>query len=97
MIDIYITYNKKSQIENFKDLKDDCLTYHLIDSLSKKGKRESWSLKSHWGAKLDPFVIIMEGDNPIKAFYSEAQDVINDLILYLKENESKLRYKESGE
>lgn len=83
MIKIFITYSDIKQIEKVKELENDSLTFCFIDSLSKKGKKESWSLKSHWGAKLDPFALVTKDDKPIKVFYSEATDVINDLNIYL--------------
>lgn len=52
-----------------------------------KGKKEAWKLKSHWAAKLDPFVLITDlEDKPIKVFYSESGDAIEELNKYL-ENE----------
>lgn len=84
MIDISVTYNDESQIANLKDIP----RIRLIDSRSKKGKKEAWALKSHWGAKLDPFILIIKGDKPIKAFYSEAEDAVESLINYLN-NASK--------
>lgn len=83
MIEVYITYSDIKQMEKVKELDNSSLTFHFIDSLSKKGKKESWSLKSYWGAKLDPFALVVKDDKPIKVFYSEATDVINDLNIYL--------------
>lgn len=81
---IYVTYNDESQIQKLKEYPD----IHLIDSLTLKGKKKARTLKSHWSAKLDPFAIIMDGDKPIRAFYSEAEDVIDNLIKYI-ENEKR--------
>lgn len=83
--DIYVTY---SDIDVKKRIGDSDLKgspfLHLIDSLSKRGKKEAYLLKSQYGARLDPFVLITDKDNPIKAFYSEASDdVIFDLINYI--------------
>lgn len=78
---VCVTYNDNSQITKLKEYSD----IHLIDAQTFKGKKEARILKSHWGAKLDPFAIIMDGDIPIKAFYSEAENVIDNLIKYLDE------------
>lgn len=84
-MEVSITYNDKSQIKGLlnkiEDRDDKSLSFIFIDSI--KDKKKAWSLKSHWGAKLDPFIIIMDEDKPIKAFYSEAENSINNLILYL--------------
>lgn len=85
MIEIFVTYNDPSQIEKLDTTK--VSGFHFIDSGTRKGKKEAWALKSHWGAKLDPFAIIMKGDKPIKAFYSEAENVIDNLVKYLSNAE----------
>lgn len=81
MINVSVTYSDESQIERIKDIQG----ISLIDSRTKKGKKEAWALKSHWGAKEDPFVLVSKGDKPFKAFYSEAGDAIKELINYLND------------
>lgn len=49
-----------------------------------KGKKESYKIKSHWGAKLNPFIELYDDENKIiKVFYSEKQNAVNQLISYL--------------
>lgn len=49
-----------------------------------KGKKESYKVKSHWGAKLNPFIELYNDENKIiKVFYSEKQNAVNQLISYL--------------
>ena len=49
-----------------------------------KGKKESYKVKSHWGAKLNPFIELYDDENKIiKLFYSETQNAVNQLISYL--------------
>jgi len=74
-----MTYSDDSQILPLKDYEN----VTLIDIRTRKGKKEAWALKGHWGAKLDPFAIVTKGDKPIKAFYSEADNVVEELIKYL--------------
>jgi hypothetical protein len=82
--DVYVTYS------NPKDLKDllafegiNINTYNINSHISRK---DALSLKSYWGAKLDPFAIAFNGDKAIKAFYSEAdKNVINSLNNFLKD------------
>jgi len=77
---IFITYDEDDQIKELTNYSD----IQLIDSRTKKGKKEAWKLKSHWGAKIDPFVLVTNNENvPIKAFYSEAGNSIFNLINYL--------------
>lgn len=82
--DIFIVCDE-SQAKKVEDAVKVPSTFHFIDPLTSKGKKEAWSLKSYWGAKLDPFAIVMNGDKPVKAFYSESENVIDNLILYLNE------------
>lgn len=78
---VYLTYSDESQISKLKDFSD----IHFIDSMTIKGKKESWALKSHWSARLDPFALVVIDDKPVKAFYSEAENVVDNLINYLNE------------
>lgn len=85
-MDIYVVYNDDSQIELLKnsELKTDSF-FHFADERTRKGLKESWKIKNPLAAKLSPFVAIYEGEIPIKAFYTEADDnVIQSLIDYLK-------------
>lgn len=83
--DIFIVCSDKEQLKKVEDTTNVTSTFHFIDSLSKKGKKEAWALKNYWGAKLDPFAIVMNRDKPVKAFYSESENVIDNLITYLNE------------
>ena len=49
-----------------------------------KGKKEGYKVKSHWGAKLNPFIELYDNENKImKVFYSEESNACNQLISYL--------------
>lgn len=84
-MDIYIVYNDDSILKKIGDTKLKVSPFfHFINDRTYKGKKKAWKLKSSFGAKLSPFVAIYEGENPIKAFYSETgENVINSLIEYL--------------
>ena len=84
--DIYIVHNNhyiekiinecESSIEPF---------IHYIDEGSKKGKSLAYKIKSNWGARQTPFVILYDKEDVIKALYSEADpDVITTLTKILK-------------
>lgn len=85
-MDVYLVYNDDSQVNAVKeaDLKEG-LFFHFIDERTKTGLKEAWKVKSHLASRVSPFAAIYENDNPIKAFYSEADDnIIQSLIEYLK-------------
>lgn len=86
MTDIIVVYSNKSQLDRIGDTSKYTPIFHFVDSLAKKSKKEAWRIKSYYGAKLDPFAVILDDEKPIKAFYTEAEDVINSLIKYLNSN-----------
>ena len=92
MTDIYIVYDNEEHIKELKEeysLRDNIPSFHFLDVTSNRTKKEAWSLKNHWAAKLDPFAIVMNGDKAVKAFYSETgEDVIGSLLNYLSNNET---------
>lgn len=44
-------------------------------------RKKALSLKSQWGTFLAPFAILIDGDNPIKAFYTEEDECTFDKII----------------
>ena len=86
MTDIIVVYSDKNQLDRIGDTSKYTPIFHFVDSLAKNGKKEAWRIKSYYGAKLDPFAVILDDEKPIKAFYTEAEDVINSLIKYLNSN-----------
>ena len=86
MTDIIIVYSHKSQLDRIGDTSKYTPIFHFVDSLATKSKKEAWRVKSYYGAKLDPFAVILDNEKPIKAFYTEAEDVIDSLIKYLNNN-----------
>ena len=55
-----------------------------IDFNTKSGRKEAYTIKSEWSAKLNPFVVLQEGEEIIKVFYSEKENAVQQLINYLK-------------
>lgn len=79
-----VIYSDYKQVEKVKDEVKASLTFNFIDITSKKGKKDGWAIKSYWGAKLDPFILIVRDGTPVKAFYSEdKKDPIEEAIKYL--------------
>lgn len=77
----------------YEDLKDRELL-NLIKSKSPvfinyvdaiKEKKEAYAIKSHWAARLNPFVVVEEDDKIIKVFYSEVENAVQQLISYLND------------
>ena len=83
MTDVIVVYSDKNQLDRIGDTSKYTPIFHFVDSLAKKSKKEAWRIKSYYGAKLDPFAVILDNEKPIKAFYTEAEDVIDSLIKYL--------------
>ena len=84
---ITVVYNDPKQIESIKDI-DGC---QFIDIVTKKGKKDGWAVKSHWGAKLDPFILIEDNGKAIKAFYSEAGNAVEDFLKYIRNEDISIR------
>ncbi len=59
-----------------------------IDFNTVEGRKEAYRVKSYWGARKNPFVVVQEEEKIIKVFYTEnGKNAIQQLINYL--NESK--------
>lgn len=84
--DVFVVYNDENVIKELGDTVKVSPIFHFIDYRSKNGKKEAWKLMNNWAAKEVPFALVMNGSDVIKAFYSEAIDVIKSLINFLNEN-----------
>lgn len=87
-IDLFIAYEDNSVPQILEKELPDGVYLHLYNECTRTGKKEGWALKSEWGARQSPFALITVDGTPKKAFYSEAGDVIVELLKYLK-NERK--------
>ena len=86
--DVTIVYNNKDQISNLGDTLKVSPFFTFIDESSRKGRKEAYALKSHWGARLTPFALCMDGEQAVKAFYSETgEDIIKSLIDFINSQE----------
>ena len=86
MTDVIVVYSDKNQLDRIGDTSKYTPIFHFVDSLAKQSKKEAWRIKSYYGAKLDPFAVILDDEKPVRAFYTEAEDVIDSLIKYLNNN-----------
>ena len=61
-----------------------------VDSNTTKGKKEAYRIKSHWAAKINPFVVVQENEKILKVFYTESgKNAVQQLINYLNEGFNK--------
>ena len=87
---IVIYENKKDR--EFLDLIDSKIPIFIryIDYNTIEGRKEAYAVKSKWSAKLNPFVVLQEGEEIIKVFYSESgKNAVQQLINYLNESFNK--------
>ena len=61
------------------------LFIEYINYNTKSGRKEAYQIKSHWGAKQNPFVVLKEGKEIVKVFYSEKENAVQQLINYLND------------
>lgn len=85
--EVVFVYNDINQVKKIEGALKTSSIFHFIDIKSKSGKKEGWAVKNYWGAKLDPFAIAINGDAPIKAFYTEeGKDVVEEVINFIKQD-----------
>lgn len=79
-----ITYSndKDREFLNLIDLKIPIFVEY-INSNTKEGKKKAFQIKSYWGAKKDPFIILKEDEKIIKVFYSEENNAIQQFVNFL--------------
>ena len=82
MTDVYLVYSDLNDRVRFEEAKISSSPFiHYIDADTREGKSQAYKLKSEFGARLNPFAVLYDGDSPIKAYYSEdSKDVVGDLI-----------------
>ena len=84
---IVIYENKKDK--EFLNLIDSKIPIFIryIDYNTVSGRKEAFRVKSHWSARMNPFVVVQEDEEIIKVFYSESgKNAVQQLINYLNEN-----------
>lgn len=83
--DVYIVINDDSQKDRIASVVLQTNPFfHFIDERRRDEIKNAYRLKGSFAAKQTPFAVVYdENHKPLKAFYSEAGDVINSLINYL--------------
>lgn len=85
-MEVFVVYNDDKQLKELGEFVIDSPFFTFIDDRTYRGRKEAWRLKGQFSAKLSPFAVVYNNNKPIKAFYSEAENVIQSLITYLNEN-----------
>ena len=80
MTDIIVVYSDKSHLNRIGDTSKYTPIFHFVDSLATKSKKEAWRVKSYYGAKLDPFAVILDNENQLKLF-TQRQKMLLILLL----------------
>lgn len=89
MVTVKFVYNNPSDKDRILDANLRNIFLELFDEGSYKEKKQAYKLKASCGAKMTPFVAVYDGDELVKAFYTEADDdVLKSLINYLNESTS---------
>ena len=84
MLDVYIvSENLGDELELLKNVKSN-FYIHFLDITSKNDRSKAFKLKGEWGARMNPFICINNGDKTIKCFYSETgEDVYEQLLKFI--------------
>lgn len=90
MYDVYlITNNIEDESSLLEFIEDKGIFLTTYDTTTKTGKKEGYKLKSSIGAKLEPCIIVKDGDTVVKCFYSEASTtVLGDFLNWLNDTKS---------
>ena len=89
--DVYIVADDEKIRDRIAKIPIDCPDrpfFHFYDIGSLKDRSAAFKLKGSFGARENPFAVVYDKDKPLKAFYTEAGDVISDLITYLENHEN---------
>lgn len=85
IIDFYVAYSDDIVPKILERELPDGVCVSLYDEQTRTGKKNAWALKSEWGARENPFILVTVDGKPNKAFYSEAEkDVVLTALNYLK-------------
>ena len=82
---ILISRNLEDEKKVLKSSIVDNFYFKFIDSNSAYTKKEAYTLKTEWGAKLEPFAMVKDKDNVLRCFYSEKNDrVVDEALEFIK-------------
>ena len=83
-MELKVTYNNEQFLNDLKErinLKIIAFNENIYSE-----KKKAIMLKSSWGTRQSPFVLLLEDSKPIKAFYSDNNEcTVHNIISYLNE------------
>lgn len=92
MLNITIVVNNSKESKKFTDAiipvnqEKESIYFTILNTEYHSDKTSAYKLKSEYGARLNPFIVVMKNGDLNKLFYKEAcEDPIEDLINYLKD------------
>ena len=86
MKEVTIVHNDPQIEEELKYMNlQESILVNFIDFGSNKEKSQAYKVMGKWGATKVPFITVSEEGKVIKAFYSEAEDVLIELKNYIND------------
>lgn len=85
MFDVFVVVDTDKDLRKLKTMEPKVNPYLTIyDDRYREDKKKAWALKSEYGARLNPFVLVHKDGVFNKVIYREAvEDVIGELENYL--------------
>lgn len=78
---VLVSSNLEDERKIVEDEIVDKFYFTFIDSNSLYTKKLAYTIKSEWGARLEPFIVIKDKDKVLRCFYSEKSDMVIDEAL----------------
>lgn len=89
MVIVKFIYSNLSDLDKLYNVSLPGAFLETYDEQDYKAKKMAYKIKASCGARLTPFAAVYEGDELIKAFYTEAdKDIITSLTNYLNASTS---------
>lgn len=87
MLTVKFVFSDLSDLRRFTDADLNGVFVETYDEGSYKEKKLAYKLKASCGARKTPFAAVFDGDELIKAFYTEADpNIIKSLIEYFHDS-----------
>jgi dUTP pyrophosphatase len=98
MYDVYlVTKNPKDKERLIKEESSKSMYLTVYNMNTASGKKDGLKLQSYYGAKKDPFIVVLKQETDPKCFYTEASDdVVGDFLnwfngtMAVKKNETEV-------
>lgn len=82
---VLVSSNLEDEKKVLETSKVDKFYFNFIDSGSAYNKKRAYTIKTDWGAKKEPFCLVMDKDKVLRCFYSEDNiEVIDEALEFIK-------------